>query len=572
MSAVYSHFACNLSDILSIGRAHSVKIVVSTMVSNLKDSPPFASQHRRGLSEADLKRWDELYAEASEAEQAPRTAEAIERLSQAAAIDDTFAELQYRWGRCCLALGQGEAARGHLVQARDYDTLRFRADSRLNALLRTTVAGREQEGILLADSEQVLAQESPHGLPGKEFLFEHVHLNLEGNYLLARTAADQVVKLLPEAITRQSSADRGWAPLSECAQRLGWTDWDLYKTLKLLLLRLNEPPFNSQLDYLSRYQHLQQEIERLLPSVKPAALQPTAEQYRRALAMSPQDWILQRDFADLQLKLGDLTGAEASFRKVIELLPFDALAHVELGSLQVQAGQPEAAIKQFHEALDLDPASVSALNGLALASLRLGKLPEAIVQFDKALALQPDSADTHLNLGTALESAGRKQEAQQQFHQALNGRLITPESLVRVGKVSLSQGWVEEAVTNFTRALRLNPTDTAVHYYLGGALDSAGRVAEAQAQFAEALRLDPEHAGAHLGLGITWRNQGREVEALQQFAEAARLNPRLLEARLSLGIALLKQQRNSEARREFEAVLQLEPNNARAREYLRGIR
>jgi tetratricopeptide (TPR) repeat protein len=571
MSTVYSHFASNLTDILNLGRAQGARIIVSTVLSNLKDCPPFASPHRPGLNESELKRWEQFYTDACQEEQAGKTAEAIEQFRLAAAIDDQFAELQFRWGRCCLLLDQEDEARGHYVQARDDDTLRFRADTGLNALIRTAATGREQEGIVLADSEQVLAHESPHGLPGSEFLFEHVHLNFEGNYRLARTIADQVVKLLPEPIARQSKVDRGWAPLSECARRLAWTDWDRYKTLKLLLLRLNEPPFNSQLDCVPRYQHLQQEIEQLLPSINPAALQQIAEQYRRALALSPQDWILQRNLADLQLKLGDLAGAEASFRRGTELLPFDPMAHLQFGSLEVQAGQPEAATQQFHIALNLDPDWVPALNGLALAFIRQGKQPEAISLFEKALKLQPDSADTHLNLGTALEAAGQKPEAQQQFRQALNGNLTTSDSLVRVGKLSLSQGWVEEAITNFTRALRLNPTDAAVHYYLGSALDSAGRGVEAQQQFTEALRLNPEHAGAHLGLGIEWRKQGHDADALDQFAEAARLNPRLLEARMALGIALLKEQRNSEARREFEAVLQIDPKSALAQKYLRAI-
>ena len=220
MPAVYAHFARNLADMLKLGRAHGAKIIVSTVVSNLKDCPPFASQHRPGLSERELKRWDELYAEASQAEQAGKTAEALEGFSHAAAIDDQFAEVQFRWGRCCLMLGQEDEARSHFVKARDYDTFRFRADSRLNALIRTAAAGREHEGIVLADSEQVLAHESPHGLPGNEFLFEHVHFNLEGNYRLARTIADQVVRLLPEPILRQASAQREWAPFSECGRRL----------------------------------------------------------------------------------------------------------------------------------------------------------------------------------------------------------------------------------------------------------------------------------------------------------------------------------------------------------------
>lgn len=571
MATVYAHFARDLADILNAGRAHGAKLVVSTVASNLKDCPPFASLHRLGLSESDLQRWDLLYAEACRTEQAGQIAEASEQFQRAAAIDDQFAELQFRWGRCCLVSGQEAAARNHFVLARDEDALRFRADSRLNELIRTAATGREHEGIALAEGEQVLAAASPHGLPGNELLYEHVHLNFEGNYLLARAIADQVVKLLPASLARQPNAKPAWAPLPECARRLAWTDWDRCKTLKVLLLRLNEPPFNSLLDHGPRYQRLEQEIEQLLPSANPSAWPQTAGQYREAVALAPQDWVLQRNLADLQTKLGDLAGAQASLERVEEELPFDPMAHLQLGTLLVQAGQTEAAMDQFHLALDLNPDWGPALNGLALAYLRQGKLPEAIAQFEKAVKLQPEVTDTRLNLGNALESAGRTQEAQQQFRATLAGRLTTPESLVSVAKMSLSQGWLEEAITNFTRALQFNPTDAGVHYYLGRALDSARRTAEAQQHFTEALRLNPDHAGAHLGLGLELRNQGREAEACEQFATAVRLNPKLLEARLYLGIARLKQQRNPEARREFEAVLQSDPNNALAQKYLREI-
>ena len=136
MPAVYAHFARNLADMLKLGRAHGAKIIVSTVVSNLKDCPPFASQHRPGLSERELKRWDELYAEASQAEQAGKTAEALEGFSHAAAIDDQFAEVQFRWGRCCLMLGQGDEARSHFVKARDYDAL-FQDFARIAASTRS---------------------------------------------------------------------------------------------------------------------------------------------------------------------------------------------------------------------------------------------------------------------------------------------------------------------------------------------------------------------------------------------------------------------------------------------------
>ena len=571
MARVYSHFERNLKDILEAGRAHGAKVVVSTVVSNLRDCPPFGSLHRSGLTEAELRRWDQLFNQACQSEDAGALEAAATGYQAAAAIDDQYAELQFRWARCSLALGREEPAREHFVLARDYDALRFRADSRLNEIIRRVGAGREGEGIVLADGEQVLARESPHGLPGREFLYEHVHLNFAGNYRLAQILAEQVAKLLPEAPPGAAPARSEWASPAECARRLAWTDWDRYKTLKVLLLRLSEPPFNATLDHGLRYGQLQRDLEQLLPATTPAAWPQTAAQYREAVDGSPEDWVLRRNLADLQLKMGDPAGARASLERVAADLPFDAMAHLQLGSLLVQAGEPESAVAQFQRALELDPNWVPALNGLALAYLRQGHQPEAIAQLEKTLQLQPDAVETRLNLGNALEAAGRTPEAVEQFRRALQGRLTTPENLLSVGRVALGQGWVEAAITNLTRAVALNPTDAGAHYYLGRALITARRAAEAQPQFAEALRLNPDHAGAHLGLGLAWREQGHDAEALEQFAEAVRLNSGLLEARLCLGVALRKAQRLPEARREFEAVLRVDPQNGIARNYLRQL-
>jgi len=569
LETVYANFTRNLADLIHVGRAHGTGIVLSTIVSNLRDCPPFGSQHRIGLTQQELQRWNQLYAAGTLAEQAGKFAEAVPHFAQAASIDDQFAELQFRWGRCCLALGQTQDARRHFTLACDYDTLRFRADSRINAIIRAAATASGQNRVLLADSERVMASASADELPGNEFLLEHVHFNFEGNYRLARAIADQVVQLLPHTMT--SRAQPQWASSTECARRLAWTDWDRYKTLKLILLRLNEAPFTYQLDYAEHRQRLQHDLEGLLPTLNPPGMKQISQQYRDALTLSPQDWALERSFAELQIKLGDNASAEASCRRVIELLPFDSMAYVELGSLLIQSSRAEAAVEQFHKALELDPQSIPALNGLALTCVRQQKMQEAIALFHKALQLQPNSADTHLNLGTALEATDQKEEARAEFRLALEADRNTPETLVRLGKTALSHAWVLEAIANFNRAAELNPTDAAVHYYLGGAFDTAGRTAEAKQQFAEAARLNPDHAGAHLGLGVTLAKQGQDTEALQQFAEAARLDPRMLDARLYFGIALLKQHNTADARREFEAVLQLDPKNVTAHKYLQSI-
>lgn len=568
MATVYAHFERNLADILDTGRRRGVKIIVSTVIGNLKDCAPFASAHRSDLPPAQAAEWTRLYQEGVQAEQTGHSAAAIVAFENAARIDDQFADLQFRWARCCLALGFEEEARRRFRLARDADTLRFRVDSRINDLIRRIAAQREGQGISLVDAEELAARESPHGLPGEELLYEHVHLNFHGNYLLARTLAEQVAKSLPDTITQHPDSSRSWMSQSNCARRLGWTDWNRYEAVESMIQRLNDPPFTGQLDHSKRQRRLLGEIESLRLALQPTALRQAAAQYQRALAVAPDDWVLHHNLARLLRRLGDLEGAAKSCQEVIRLLPHSSEPRVQLGVLLTEQGQNEEAMRHLDAALRLKPRSVPAMNGRGLALARQGRYDAAIREYERALRIEPYSGEAHLNLGIALSTQGKTNEARQHFRQALDRRLKNADAMVTLGKMCFGQGWVNEAITNFTDAVRLEPAHALAHFCLGGALASVGRRPEAQQHFAQAVRLDPHLGEARLGLGIELGRQGRHLEALEQFAEAVRLKPDLTEARLNLGIALQRQQRIEEARLQFQEALRLDPANALARKYI----
>lgn len=571
MARVYAYFARNLADILESGRARGVKIIVSTVLSNLKDCPPFASMHRPDLGPAQTAEWARLYRAGVEAQKAAKPAEAIEAFERAERIDGQFAEMQFRWGQCCLALGKEEEARKRFLLARDLDTLRFRVDSRINELIRQTAGHREREGISLVDAEELLGGVSPHRLPGQELLYEHVHLNFQGNYLLARAIAERVATLLPQALTRRGHPQRPWLSASDCARRLVWTDWNRYEAVLSMIQRFNDPPFTEQLDRAERYRLLHGELEQLLPALKPASLHEVAAEYRRALAVTPEDWVLHNNLARLLQKLGDLSGAIDSCREVIRLLPHHSEVHTQLGVLLTQQNRCEEAIRQFDVALSLKPRSVPAINGRGLALARRGQYDTAIREYQRALRLEPDNGETHLNLGIALSAQGKADEARRHFRQALDRRLINPDAMVTLGKMCFGQGWLNEAITNLTDALRLEPTHATAHFCLGGVLASVGRRLEAQQHFAEAVRLQPALAEARLGLGIELGRQGQDLQAMEQFAEAVRLKPDLIEARLNLGIALNRRQQFDAALQQFQEALRLDPSNAIARKFIEAI-
>jgi hypothetical protein len=171
MDRLYRHFYLNLMDILDAGRKSGAGVVLSTVAVNLKDCPPFASLHRRGLSEQDRTRWEKLYRLGCKEQEAGSNQVAAEQFDAAARLDAQFAELRFRQAQCALAVGKRAEAREQFNAARDLDALRFRCDSRLNNLVRRAGSSRQRDRVRLADAEQTLAAQSAEGVPGDDLFY-----------------------------------------------------------------------------------------------------------------------------------------------------------------------------------------------------------------------------------------------------------------------------------------------------------------------------------------------------------------------------------------------------------------
>ena len=568
MAIVYDHFQRNLNDIVRTGTEAGVKVLLSTVASNLKDCAPFASQHRRDLPPAQVAEWEKRYQAGVSAEGAGKNAEAIAAFGLAAQIDAGYADLQYRWGRCCAALSQFDDARPHFVLARDNDALRFRADTRINETIRQTAKDQQKEGVFLVDAAADLARKSPHGIPGEEFLLEHVHFNFNGNYLLARLVADQVAAALPASVIGGARTAAEWLSAERCAEQLALTDWNRYEIASVIRQRFEMPPFTRQLDHVERYQHAQKLAEQYRAGLTPAALSAAVRVHRDALARSPNDWELHENLGRLLQKLGDGPGAIEQWRSVLALVPHYQEAYYQLGSVLDQQGQSRQAITQFQKALALKPDSPEALNGLGLALANQGQFLEAIKLYEKALVLKPDFAGAHVNIGLALSRLGQTEEAKAHYEQAMRLKPDSPGAFINLGKILNSQGKISEAITNYAAALQINPEDAVAHFNLGNCYRKLGRMTEACEHYAEAVRINPGFAEAHCQLGFELARVGKEAEAMSHFADAVRLKPDYSEAHLNLGVALAKQQKLPEAIAHFQEALRLDPSYATAKKYL----
>jgi len=305
LAHVYANFAANLRDIVAVARRSGARVVMSTVATNLKDCAPFASLHRAGIADDALRSWSALVERAASLESAGAYAEALKLYLAAADIDSEHAELQFRIARCLWRLGDFPAARQRFLQARDLDTLRFRADSTTNDIIRS-VAAETGPGVELVDAASLFAEESPHGVPGSELFYEHVHMNPRGNYLLARALFFRLASMLPQAAGHPAADVPSEA---DCERLLALTRQDRSRVATEVLARLRRPPFTNQLTHEEQVAKTQREAEATGDSYDE-----TAAQYRWAIAQNPDDRLLHLNYGFLLLRRGDPSAAAEQFR------------------------------------------------------------------------------------------------------------------------------------------------------------------------------------------------------------------------------------------------------------------
>lgn len=571
MSVVYDHFARNLSDIINTGRRSGAGIVVSTVAVNLRDSAPFASAHRRSLSEADKTKWEGFYQSGITAQKAGKFDVASGWYRDAAQIDADFAELQFREGRCALALGETNEAQKAFAASRDLDTLRFRCDTRLNDLIRQAVSMRNDRRIVLADAERAFAEQSPDGLPGSDLFYEHVHLTFEGNYLLARSIAPKVESLLSGKTTGPVATSQPWPTEADCARRLAWSDWDRQKNLSEMLSRLNNPPFTAQISHDEQVQKIKTSLSGLMGATQPAGVQAAQMLCENALVVAPDDPLLHGQLGALDELSGNLAGALTNAQRAVELLPSSSEDWSELGVVLAKQRKYEEATTAFRRAFQLDSQDVWALQSLAQSLNDLGRPEEAIREYRHALAVKPRFGLAWMGLGQIFEKTGRQAEAQDCYHKALANRINRAPELTTLARLCETHGWYGAAATNYDDAIKLSPLDATLYVAAGQNYSAAGRNGEATARYAEAVRLSPDSLQAHFLYGLELGKEGKAGDAAVQFREAVRIMPNLPEARLNLGMALENEGNYSEALDQFEKVLEQSPNNAIALDHTRAL-
>lgn len=365
LAAVRAHFRANLLAIAAAGRRVGADTLVCTVLTNQRDFAPFLSQHRPGLTADELARWQAGLDAAEKAQRAGDLPATEAGYRAAYAIDDRHAEEVFRFGRLALQQGRDTDARDLLQRAQDLDTLRFRTDSQLNQVvrdlagpfdkLRAPSLSRSTPSVEVVDLAQTLAARSPHGIPGDDLLYEHVHLNFRGTYeaareLFAHVTADLAKRgLVPKAASVPFDYD-------EARVRLGYNAYEQAMISLELLNRFRAAPFTAQADDAIRVQTWERRANAATALLdRPEALPALLQLARGAIALAPEDWILARNTGAMLVSRGAPAEALPFLERAAAWIDDDIDTLVALGRAHEALGHTKEAEAVFAKARQLEP-------------------------------------------------------------------------------------------------------------------------------------------------------------------------------------------------------------------------
>jgi tetratricopeptide (TPR) repeat protein len=464
LQTVYNHFQRNLKDIASQGHKSGAKVILCTVGSNLKNNPPFGSLHSADLSPAETEKWQASYQEGINYEMAGAYGSAVESYIAADEIDDGYADLQYRLGKCYWANAEYEKALERYIRARETDTLRFRADSRINQIIRDVVSHNKSKGLYLVDAVETFEQNSPRRTTGSELFYEHVHLNFHGNYLLAKAVFEQVEQIFPNRLSELTRSGRPFATETKCANYLAHTDWDRYKTAdKVLNGFLKKPPFTNQLYHDERIKQMEQNVTDLKQSLTPEVIKDVAAQYRQAIEKNGSDWMLRERYGMLLIEeINDPASALEQYRLVAKSLPHSYLGYYNTGTALFKLGDYEGGIKQYNRAIRIKPTDGYAHYLLASAYQKKNDIDKAIEHYTEAIRWRPDLGPAYNNLAEILM---RNQQVNEAIDICRKGLRFSPDSAIlhcNLGVLLNNQNRRDEAIKEIRKASELDPNSVRI--------------------------------------------------------------------------------------------------------------
>ncbi len=465
LQAVYRHYQKNLKDIIFVGQKNGANVVLCTVGSNLAGNAPFGSLHRADIQKADINAWEAYYSQGVDYEENQQYGEAVTCYLKAVALDDAYADLHFRLGRCYWAMAQYDAASGAYLNARDMDTLRFRADAKINDIIRKTAAETQ---VILADTVAAFEENSDYGVPGDTLFYEHVHMNVKGNYLTAKTIIGQIDKALPESVMKYRLPETALLTQEACLRQLAYTAWDHHRIADVVLNDyLKKPPFNSRLYAQAQIQTLEQDLALLSHNMTTSVITDSLAQHAWAVERRQNDWVLHWKYGRLLTEaVKDYSAAVQQFRLMQPLLPMSWLSYSSLASVTKALGDTDGAIAFYERTIELNPICGRAHFNLGEIYAQKGLRDKAMTHYEQAITWEPGCVPAYNELLKIYMSQHKMDKAIEIGRKGLDFTPDSPVLLCSLGTLLARTGHVEEAILQFQAGLKIDPNNAAIRQSL----------------------------------------------------------------------------------------------------------
>ncbi|MFC1489076.1 tetratricopeptide repeat protein [Thermodesulfobacteriota bacterium] len=349
-------FQGNLRDILEKAKEAGVPVVMSELVSNIRDHEPFVSEGTDTLLPADK---------------------------------------VFQQARLLEAEGKLAAAREAYYRAKDLDAMRFRASEDVNKVIHQ-LAG--EFGVSVVPMKSYMEAASPNGLIGNNLILEHLHPNVEGHFIMSRAFFDTMRRA---GLIESNWDNNNILPDSYYQQNWGVTEIDRALGNIRIINLMDHWPFKPSGESTDA-------ARKFIPKT-------IAERLAKKVFFNTMSFPhAHHTLAGHLQKQGKYELAVKEYKAAIAASPLTLKLYINAALSLLSKGQVDLAKPFLNESLKVKDSGV-ANKWLGLILLSESKPDEAIIYLEKATRLLPSDPKLLFSLGTAYRQTGQIDKARATF-------------------------------------------------------------------------------------------------------------------------------------------------------------
>lgn len=148
--------------------------------------------------------------------------------------------------------------------------------------------------------------------------------------------------------------------------------------------------------------------------------------------------------------------AMEEYRRVIAMVPDEADAYYGIGNIHFRQGNLQAAIIEYEKALAVKPDYVNALNNLGAIFIELERWDDAISILQRSIELHPDFVESYYNIAGAYEEKGMTPEAEQNYLKAIELNPQDADAFAALASLLYKKGDIDAAAQSLQQAFDID--------------------------------------------------------------------------------------------------------------------